>query len=522
MFEHFPILSALIWLPVIGAVLALCTGGDKNANRARAIAVVISVLNLALCIPLYLKFDPSRYDMQFLEDHLWINAYQTHYALGVDGISLLMVILTNFTGLLVVIAGCHSIKLRVSQYMAAFLTMQGMIVGVFCSMDAVLFYMFWEGMLIPMYLSIGMWGSANRSYASIKFFLFTFLGSILMLVALIYLYNETGSFMIQNFYGLPLDLSTQKWLFLAFMLAFAVKVPMWPVHTWLPDAHTEAPAGGSVVLAALMLKLGVYGFLRFSMPIVPLACEALAWVMIVLSIIAIVYIGFIAIVQTDMKKLIAYSSIAHMGFATLGCFMVYDIVAHMHSMQDAYMSLEGAVIQMVSHAFGSGAMFLGVGMLADRYYNHSRLIKDYRGVANSMPVFAAFFMLFAMSNVGLPGTAGFVGEFMIILSAFQAHFWVAALASLTLVLSASYTLWMYKRVFFGPLPAVHQPGGVADFKDISWTETVNYVLLAAGVLFVGLYPQPIIDVMRVTIGHLLLQSMSPEMAMGLKGAVFVG
>ena len=522
MFKHFPILSVLIWLPLIGAVLALCTGGDKNANKARAIAVVVSLLSLALCIPLYLKFDPSRYDLQFLEDHLWINAYQTHYALGVDGISLLMVMLTNFTGLLVVIAGCHSIKLRVSQYMAAFLTMQAMIVGVFCSMDAVLFYVFWEGMLIPMYLSIGMWGSANRSYASIKFFLFTFLGSILMLVALIYLYNQTGSFMIQNFYGLPLDLTTQKWLFLAFMLAFAVKVPMWPVHTWLPDAHTEAPAGGSVVLAALMLKLGVYGFLRFSMPIVPLACEALAWVMIVLSIIAIVYIGLIAIVQTDMKKLIAYSSIAHMGFATLGCFMVYDIIAHMHSLQDAYMSLEGAVIQMVSHAFGSGAMFLGVGMLADRYYNHSRLIKDYRGVANSMPVFAAFFMLFAMSNVGLPGTAGFVGEFMIILSAFQAHFWVAALASLTLLLSASYTLWMYKRVFFGPLPATNQPGGVADFKDISWTETVNYVLLAAGVLFVGLYPQPIIDVMRVTIGHLLLQSMSPELAMGLKDAVFVG
>jgi len=392
--------------------------------------------------------------------------------------------------------------------MAAFLVMQGMIVGVFCAMDAILFYVFWEGMLIPMYLSIGMWGSANRSYASIKFFLFTFLGSILMLVALIYLYNKTDSFMIQSFYGLPLSKTTQIWLFVAFLLAFAVKVPMWPVHTWLPDAHTEAPAGGSVVLAALMLKLGVYGFLRFSMPITPLACEKLALVMVILSLVAIVYIGLIAIVQTDMKKLIAYSSIAHMGFATLGCFMVYDIVSHMHSHQDAYMSLEGAVIQMVAHAFGSGAMFLGVGLLAERSIHHSRLIKDYGGVAHTMPIFAAFFMLFAMSNVGLPGTAGFVGEFMVLMSAFQTHLWVAVIASLTLLLSASYTLWMYKRVFFGPV--VH--ADVATFRDITWIEKINYILLAIGVFFVGLYPQPIIDVLRVTIGHLLLQSMPPDLA----------
>ena len=326
-----PILSITIWLPVVGAVLCLCTGGAKNANAARAIAVTVAVLAFLLSIPLYLGFDASRYDMQFMEDHLWVRAYQTHYALGVDGISLVMVILTNFTGLLVIIAACHSIKVRVSQYMAAFLTLQGMIVGVFCAMDAILFYVFWEGMLIPMYLSIGMWGSSNRSYASIKFFLFTFFGSILMLVALIYLYNRTGSFMIQNFYGLPFSLSTEIWLFFAFLLAFAVKVPMFPVHTWLPDAHTEAPAGGSVVLAALMLKLGVYGFLRFSMPITPVACGKLAWLMIILSLIAIVYIGLIAIVQKDMKKLIAYSSIAHMGFATLGCFMAYDIISHMQS-----------------------------------------------------------------------------------------------------------------------------------------------------------------------------------------------
>lgn len=338
-----------------------------------------------------------------------------------------------------------------------------------------------------------------------------------MLVALIYLYSRSGSFMIHSFYGLPLGLNTQTWVFLSFLLAFAVKVPMWPVHTWLPDAHTEAPAGGSVVLAALMLKLGIYGFLRFSMPITPLACEQLAWLMIILSLIGIVYIGLIAIVQSDMKKLIAYSSIAHMGFATLGCFMVYEIVRHMHSLQDAYMSLQGAVIQMIAHAFGSGAMFLGVGMLADRFYNHSRLIKDYGGVAHTMPVFAAFFMLFAMSNVGLPGTAGFVGEFMILMSAFQTHFWVAFFAALTLVLSASYTLLMYKRIFFGPVTNEH----VAAFKDITWTEKVNYILLAFGVFFVGLYPEPIIKVLRVTIGHLLLQSITPELAANAQDALYI-
>lgn len=509
MFDQLPLLSILIWIPVVGAVLSLCTGGDKNANVARTIAVITVLVNLLLCIPLYLSFDPGRYDMQFVEDHLWIRAYQIHYALGIDGISLVMVMLTNFTGLLVIIAGCHVIKKRVAQYMANFLILQGTIIGVFCATDAILFYVFWEAMLIPMYLSIGIWGSANRSYASIKFFLFTFLGSILMLVALLYLYNQTGSFMIQNFYGLPLGETTEVWLFLAFLLAFAVKIPMWPVHTWLPDAHTEAPAGGSVVLAALMLKLGVYGFLRFSMPITPLACVKLDWLMIMLSLIAIVYIGLIAIVQSDMKKLIAYSSIAHMGFASLGCFMVYDIVSHMNSLQDAYMSLEGAVIQMVAHAFGSGAMFLGVGLLSERFYNHSRLIKDYGGVANAMPVFAAFFMLFAMSNVGLPGTAGFVGEFMVIMSAFQTHFSVAAIASLTLILSASYTLWMYKRVFFGPISNEH----VASFQDVTWTEKINYILLAVGVFFVGLYPQPIINVLKVTIGHLLLQSVPQTLAL---------
>lgn len=511
------LLSILIWLPVVGAILALCTGSDKNANIARTIALVTVLLELLLCIPLYLGFDASQFAMQFVENYAWVEAYHTRYAIGVDGLSLVMVILTNFTGLLVIIAGCHAIKKRVSQYMAAFLILQGMIVGVFCAMDAILFYVFWEGMLIPMYLSIGIWGSANRSYASIKFFLFTFFGSIVMLVALIYLHQQTGSFMIERFYGLPLSLRAQEWLFVAFLLAFAVKVPMWPIHTWLPDAHTEAPAGGSVILAALMLKLGVYGFLRFSMPIAPLAAEELAWVMIILSLIAVVYIGLIAIIQTDMKKLVAYSSIAHMGFATLGCFMVYEIIQTTHSVQDAYMSLEGAVIQMVAHAFGSGAMFLGIGMLADRMHDHSRLIKDYGGVAHSMPLFAAFFMLFAMSNVGLPGTAGFVGEFMVIASAFQSAPWVAALAALTLILSASYTLWMYKRVFFGPVSNAH----VAGFKDISLAEKVNYVLLAVGVFWLGLYPQPIIHLIRASVGHLLLRSLSPELASNLPADTFL-
>lgn len=497
--ENFPILSFLTWFPIVGAIVVLLSG-DKHKNAAKTVSCFVGIVNLLMCIPLYLRFDNSSYGMQFVENHLWISAYQIHYALGIDGISLAMIILANFTGLLVIFAGCEAIKVRLSQYMATFLTMQGMIIGVFAATDAILFYVFWEGMLIPMYLSIGMWGSSNRNYASIKFFLYTFLGSILMLIALLYLYNQTGTFNIQSYYGLKnLSLHTQELLFFAFFLAFAVKVPMWPVHTWLPDAHTEAPSGGSVVLAALMLKLGIYGFLRFSLPIVPDACYELAWFMIGLSLIAIVYIGLIAIVQSDMKKLIAYSSIAHMGFATLGCFMIYDIIRHTGNYQDAYMSLEGAVIQMIAHAFGSGAMFLGVGILADRMFNHSRLIRDYGGIANTMPIFAAFFMLFAMSNVGLPGTAGFVGEFMVILSAFQSNFWVALVAGLTLILSASYTLWMYKRVFFGTVTNEH----VAQFTDVTFLEKTNYILLAVGVFFLGLYPAPVINTLHTTIGHLL-------------------
>lgn len=511
-----PYLSLLIWLPVVGTIATLATGNDRNANLARWIAVIVSVLSCLICFAMYLQFNGATSAMQFTENHAWITAYNIRYHLGVDGISFPLVLLTTFTTLIVVLAGCKAIKHRVAQYMSMFLLMQGMMVGVFASLDAMLFYVFWEAMLIPMYLSIGIWGGKNRSYASIKFFLYTFFGSILMLVAFLYLahidFAVTGkhSFNILSFFklhsetnpatGLPwLTEHMQTLIFIAFLLAFAVKVPMWPVHTWLPDAHTEAPSGGSVVLAALMLKMGIYGFLRFSMPITPQASHNMMWLMIILSLVAIIYIGLVAIAQTDMKKLIAYSSIAHMGFATLGCFMVYLIVANpvSKSTADAFMSLEGAMVQMISHAFGSGAMFLGVGFLADRI--HSRMIGDFGGVANKMPIFAAFFMLFAMANVGLPGTAGFVGEFMVILSAFKANIWIALLASSTLILAAAYTLWMYKKVFFGPV--VHEK--INQVKDISGLELLTYSLLAVGVLGIGLYPQFLLNMMHGSVAHLL-------------------
>ena len=501
------LLSLLIWLPIAGAVCAVAIDGDLYPTRARVVALITSLVCIALCVPLYLGFNPALSSMQFQENVPWITAYNVNYALGVDGISLPLIFLTVFTTLLVILAAWRSIQLRVAQYMAAFLIMQAMMVGTFAATDSILFYVFWEAMLIPMYLSIGVWGSANRSYASIKFFLYTFFGSALMLIALLYLglHNPEHDFYISSFYTLKLTMKEQIWIFLAFLIAFAVKIPMWPLHTWLPDAHTEAPAGGSVVLAALMLKLGGYGFLRFSLPIVPDASRLLDGFMIALALIAIVYIGIVALAQVDMKRLIAYSSIAHMGFVVLGCFMMFAIVKHSHNTLMAYMSLEGAMVQMISHAFSSGGMFLAVGMLAYRF--RSRLIKDYGGLALRMPVLAAFFMLFAMSNVGLPGTSGFVGEFMILISAMQASFWITVVAATTLILSAAYTLYMYKRVFFGEItnPLIARSGDIHGF------EKLVFILLAVAIIFIGVYPAPLLTMMHASIDSILQLSLQTKL-----------
>lgn len=499
------VLSLLIWLPIVGGALALLARGDQHPNRARVIALVTALICFVLGMMMYFDFNASIGLMQFQENIPWIGAYNIRYGLGVDGISLPLIVLTNFTTLLVILGSWHSIKHKVAQFMAAFLIMQGMMVGMFAATDAILFYTFWEGMLIPMYLSIGIWGSTNRSYAAIKFFLYTFLGSALMLVALIYLGIHANSFMIADMYPLKLTMTEQVLIFLSFLFAFAVKLPMWPLHTWLPDAHTEAPAGGSVVLAALLLKTGAYGFLRFSLPITPDASHLLDWLVIALSLISIVYIALVALAQADMKKLIAYSSISHMGFVSLGCFMVFMIVQNTHNVGDAYMSLEGAMVQMISHAFSAGAMFFGVGVLSDRL--HSRQIKDFGGIANTMPICAAFFMLFVMSNVGLPGTAGFVGEFMVILASIQASFWITAIAATTLIFGAAYTLYMYKRVFFGEVANEK----IAVVRDVYGTEKIVFVLLAAAILFLGIDPKPLLNVMHASVAHLLQLSLQSKL-----------
>jgi len=496
MFADWPILSVTIWLPIIGGLLVLASG-NKAANASRWTALTVALLTFIASLPLYSSFDTATAEMQFVERALWIAQFDIEYYLGVDGISMPLILLTTFITIFVIVAGWEVIQYKPATYMAAFLIMEGVMVGVFSALDAMLFYVFWEAMLIPMFLIIGVWGGPNRVYATIKFFLYTFFGSVFMLVALIYMYFQSGSFDVLGFHGLRLGLNEQILIFIAFLMAFAVKVPMWPVHTWLPDAHVEAPTGGSVILAAIMLKIGGYGFLRFSLPITPDASSHLDWLIITMSLIAVVYIGFVALVQQDMKKLIAYSSIAHMGFVTLGFFIAFMILANPEASGGAALGLEGGMVQMVSHGFISAALFLCVGVLYDRL--HSREISAYGGVANTMPIFAGFMVFFAMANAGLPGTSGFVGEFMVILASFRADFWFAVLAATTLVLGAAYTLWMVKRVIFGEVAN----DGVAALKDIGNREFFVLGSLALAVLVLGLWPAPLVDVMDASITNLL-------------------
>jgi len=480
------LLSIAIWLPIAFGVLLLAVGRDQNAGAVRALALVGSLASLAVTIPLITGFSTGTAAMQFVEKVSWIARLNVHYHLGVDGLSMWFVPLTAFITVIVVIAGWEVITDRVAQYYGAFLILSGLMVGVFAALDGLLFYVFFEATLIPMYIIIGVWGGPRRVYAAFKFFLYTLLGSLLMLVALVFLYFKSGgSFDILTWHKLPLSLHTQALLFFAFLAAFSVKVPMWPVHTWLPDAHVEAPTGGSVVLAAIMLKLGAYGFLRFSMPIAPDAARTYDWVIIALSIIAVVYIGLVAMVQFDMKKLVAYSSVAHMGFVTLGFFIFNDL------------GMAGGIVQMISHGFVSGAMFLCIGVLYDRV--HSREIAAYGGVANTMPKFAALAVFFAMANCGLPGTAGFVGEWMVILGAVKHNFWIAALAATALIFGAAYTLWMVKRVYFGDIAN----DDVRALTDINSREFLALGLLAAATLYMGLYPKPFTDVMNASVAELL-------------------
>lgn len=504
MSDTLPLLSLLIWLPIIGGIAVLLV--DRlGLGDVRWWALGISALVFVASIPLWMGFDTGTAAMQFVERAPWIETLGAYYHLGVDGLSMPMILLTTFMTVLVVVAGWVVIQKSPAQYFAAFLFLEGFTIGVFSALDAVLFYVFWEALLIPMFIIIGIWGGPNRVYATIKFFLYTFFGSVFMLVALIYLYVQTGSTAIQDFHMAPLGMTAQLLIFGAFFLAFAVKVPMWPVHTWLPDAHVQAPTGGSVILAAILLKLGAYGFLRFSLPITPDASAELAWIVVLLSLIAVAYIGLVALVQSDMKKLIAYSSIAHMGFATLGFFVGFLILVSTGETQGSALAMQGGIVQMVSHGFISGALFLCVGVMYDRV--HSREIADYGGVINRMPVFAAFMVLFAMANAGLPGTSGFVGEFMVILASFRADFWIAFVAALTLILGAAYTLWMVKRVMFGEVANEK----VEKLEDINGREIFTLAALTLPTLLLGVWPAPLIDVIAPSVDALIEHMMQSKL-----------